>query len=200
MPNTSAKTTFKRHIFKNYFPFTKLIIDQGRVFSLPDLRDTIHQDDDVDLKNNEIKSFPIKEFGDSISFWDPERKDQSFAFSSSTEVQDVINFLQNIDAVKCAAIDIRKSLLDVNFELENSFCDAHQLKQSWKETKILHVPFQLFAALFNVSITTLMRSKLRSGIDDCSFNGREGECKENTAFSFDDQNKVPISKYVLSCQ
>ena len=69
------------------------------------------------------------------------QKDQSFAFSSSTEVQDVINFLQNIDAVKCAAIDIRKSLLDVNFELENSFCDAHQLKQSWKETKILHVPF-----------------------------------------------------------
>ena len=56
-------------------------------------------------------------------------------------MQDVINFLQNIDAVKSAAIDIRKSLLDVNFELENSFCDAHQLKQSWKEMKILHVPF-----------------------------------------------------------
>ena len=94
----------------------------------------INQDDDDDLKNNEIKGFLIEEYGDSIS----ERKNQTlFAFSSSIEVQDVINFLWNIDVVKTAAIEIRKSLRNVKFELENSFCDAHhQPKQSWKETKI----------------------------------------------------------------
>ena len=88
----------------------------------------INQKDDADLKSNEIKSLLIKNFSDSISFCDPERKNQSFAFSSSIEVQDVINFLRNIDVVKNATIEIKKLLLDINFGLKNSFCDAHQLK------------------------------------------------------------------------
>ena len=82
---TTPKT--KRGILKNYFSFIKLIIDQGRGFSLSDIRDMINQDDNADLRNNEIKGFLIDEFGDSISFCNPERKNQSLlAFSSSTEV------------------------------------------------------------------------------------------------------------------
>ena len=57
----------------------------------------INQAHDADLKNNgnEIKVFLIKEFGDFIPFCDPERKIQSlFDFSSSIEVQSVINSLQ----------------------------------------------------------------------------------------------------------
>ena len=65
----------------------------------------INQGDDTDLKNNEIKGFLIEEFGHSISFCDPERKNQwLFVFSSSVEVQDVID----IDAVKAVAIEVRK--------------------------------------------------------------------------------------------
>ena len=78
-PNTS-KT--KMDIFKNYFSFIKSIIDQGRGFSLSDIRGTINQDDDANLRNNEIKGFLIEEFGDFISIYDPERKNQPlFAFS-----------------------------------------------------------------------------------------------------------------------
>ena len=54
---TTSKT--KKDIFKNHFPFIK--------FSLPDIRDMINQNDDDDLKSNEIKSFLINKFGDSIS-------------------------------------------------------------------------------------------------------------------------------------
>ena len=54
---TTSKT--KKDIFKNHFPFIK--------FSLPDIRDMINQNDDADLKSNEIKSFLINKFGDSIS-------------------------------------------------------------------------------------------------------------------------------------
>ena len=172
IPPTSARATLKtkRDIFKNYFPFVKSIIDQGRGFSLSDIMEMINQEDDADLKNNEIRGFLIEEFADSISFCDPERKNQSlFAFSSLIEVQDVINSLRNIDVVKSAAIEIRKSLLDVNFGLENCFCDANQLKQSWNETKIPDVLLSFFATFFNVSSTKLMRSEITSGIDDCIF-------------------------------
>ena len=129
----------------------------------------INQDDDADLKHNKITSFLIKEFGNSILFGDAEIKNQSFSFSSPTKVQNIINSLQNIDVVKTAAIDIRKSLLEVNFWLENSFYDAHQLKQSWKEITILDALLYFFTALFNVSSTKLMRSKTASGINDCIF-------------------------------
>ena len=84
-------------------------------------------------------------------------------------MQDEINSLRYIDIVKTAAIEIRKSLPGVNFELENSFCDAHQLKQSWKETKIPDVLLSFFAALFNVCSTKLMRNEITSDIDDCIF-------------------------------
>ena len=57
----------------------------------------INQAHDANLKNNgnEIKVFLIEEFGDFIPFCDPERNIQSlFDFSSSIEVQNVINSLQ----------------------------------------------------------------------------------------------------------
>ena len=80
-----------------------------------------------------------------------------------------MNSLRNIDVVKTAAIEIRKSLLDVNNGHEISFCDANQLKEFRKETKILDFCLSFFAALFNVSSTKLMRSEIKSGIDDCIF-------------------------------
>ena len=160
----------KRDIFKHHAHFIKSIIDQGRGFSLADSRDMINQDNDADLKNNEIKGFLIEEFGDSISFCDPERKNLSlFAFSSSIEVKDVVNSLRNLDVVKSAAVEIRKSLLEVSFALDDSFCDAHQLKQSWKEKKIPEVLLTFFSALFNVSSTKLMRSEMTSDIDSDIF-------------------------------
>ena len=65
----------------------------------------INQDNNADLKNNEIKGSLIEEFGDSISLCDPERNNQSlFAFSSSIEVQDIMNSLRNTDVVKATAI------------------------------------------------------------------------------------------------
>ena len=89
--------------------------------------------------------FLIEEFEDFIPFCDPEKRIQSlFGFSLSTEVQDVINSLQTVDVVKTAAIEITKSLLDINFGIKNNFCDEHQLKHYWKETKIPDVLFSFF--------------------------------------------------------
>ena len=129
---------------------------------------------DADLKNNgkETKVFLIKEFEDFIPFCDPEKRILSlFGFSLSTEVQDVINSLQTVDVVKTAAIEITKSLLDINFGIENNFCDEHQLKHYCKETKVPDVFFSFFT-VFNVGSTKLIRSEITSGINDCLFEDR----------------------------
>ena len=70
----------------------------------------INQTDNPDLKNNEIKSLLIKLFGDSISYCDLQRKNQRFAFSSSVEMQEVINSMRNIDVVEATASEIKKNL------------------------------------------------------------------------------------------
>ena len=59
------------------------------------------------------------------------------AFSySSLDTNDVINTLCSLDGVKSAAQTIRDKLLNVDFGLEDKFCDAEELKLAWKTTKI----------------------------------------------------------------
>ena len=105
-------------------------------------------------------------FRDSISFCKLGRKNYSlFAFSSSMKVQYVLNSSENINVVMTTATEITKSLLNAYNGLENSFCDVHQLKQSWKEQN-----FQIFFSIisFLVTGTKLIKTKMTSGIfEDC---------------------------------
>ena len=112
---------------KQYFPFIKSIIDQGRGFSLSDIRTWSIKMTMLIWKNG-IKGFLIEKFGDLISFCDPERKNQSLFSFFINSLRCILSSILNIDVVKTAPIEIRKSLLDVNFGIENSFCDANQLK------------------------------------------------------------------------
>ena len=67
------------------------------------------------------------------------------AFSSSLlDITDVINTLCSLDGVKSAAQTIRDELLNVDFGLEDEFCDAEELKLPWKTTKISDVVSAFF--------------------------------------------------------
>ena len=152
--------------------------------AISDIRDMINQENASDLTNKEIKSFLIDELGDTISFCQPERKNQSqFVFSSSIDVNHVVNSLRNLNVIKEAAITIRKSLLEVNFGLDDSFCDAQQLKQSWRETKIPSSLVTFFSALFNISSTKLMKSETSPEIDNDVLDNPEDEDEDNTEIS-----------------
>ena len=81
------------------------------------------------------------------------------------KVQYVLNSSENINVVMTTATEITKSLLNAYNGLENSFCDVHQLKQSWKEQN-----FQIFFSIisFLVTGTKLIKTKMTSGIfEDC---------------------------------
>ena len=51
-----------------------------------------------------------------------------FVFPVTTEVQDVINSLLKINAVKTAGEVIKESLLEADYNLDDSFCDTQDLK------------------------------------------------------------------------
>ena len=114
----TTSTTNTSKLFKNYFPYIKSITDQGTGFSLPDIWNMINQDDNADLKNNEIKSFLIQEFSDPTSFCDRVGKNKSLSFSSSHEMQDMKNSSRNTDVVKTASIEIEHHYLMLALNLK----------------------------------------------------------------------------------
>ena len=55
-------------------------------------------------------------------------------FPSSLDIADVINRLCSLDGVKSAMQTIRGKLLNVDFGLQDKFCDAEELKLAWSTT------------------------------------------------------------------
>ena len=71
-------------------------------------------------------------------------------FSSSLDISGVINTLRPLDSVKVAAKVIRSKLFNVDFGLQDKFCDAEELKHSLRTTKIPDELLSFFAELFNI--------------------------------------------------
>ena len=157
----------KRDHFKPYIPLIKKIVDQGRGISLSEIRDMINSDIvDANLSNKEIKMFISEHFSDSITFCKSERENKSlFVFSSNVGIEDILNSLRSLDSIKSAALDIRRALLDVDFGLNDKFCDADELKDSWKNPQVLEVLLSFFATLFNIKKTSLAKYDFDSGSD-----------------------------------
>ena len=65
----------------------------------------------------------IEEFGYNIKFSESERKNESqFAWPDAAELEDVIHSLLN--AVKSATEIIKKSLLEVHYNVDATYSDA----------------------------------------------------------------------------
>ena len=65
----------------------------------------------------------VEEFGYNIKFSESERKNESqFAWPDAAELEDVIHSLLN--AVKSATEIIKKSLLEVHYNVDATYSDA----------------------------------------------------------------------------
>ena len=117
--------------------FIKEVILRGNGITFTEIRDKINTKEDIDIKNDKVKSFLVEFLGDSIQFCELDRKNQPLmVLSSSLDISDVINTLRALDSVKVQAKVIRSKLLNVDFGLQDKFCDAEELKHSWRTTKI----------------------------------------------------------------
>ena len=73
----NKEKTGKRFIFQNYIWFIDEIISRGNGITLSETRDVINTNEDIDIKNNEVKIFLEEFFGNSIQFCESGRKNQS---------------------------------------------------------------------------------------------------------------------------
>ena len=147
-----AINTTKRDVFNFHIDFIESIIDRGSGISLSEIRDMVNDKDDVNITNSEVKTFLISLMDNHIQFCPSTRSNESlFVFSSDVSLQDVVKILRSLDTTKEVANKIRKCLLKMDFGLNNSFCDAEELKHSWRNTAMPDELITFFSTLFNVN-------------------------------------------------
>ena len=78
--NQGTDRSTKCHIFQKYISFIRATIEWGNGISLSEIRDLINSNDDIVLKNNELKNFLEEEFNDKIQFCESDKKNQSSLF------------------------------------------------------------------------------------------------------------------------
>jgi hypothetical protein len=144
--------TTKRDVFKRHIDFVNNIIDQGSGISLSEIRDMVNDKDGINITNSEVKTFLISLMNNHIQFCPSTRLNESlYVFSSDVSIEDVVKILRSLDATKEVASKIRKCLLKMDFGLNDSFCDAEELKHSWKNTVMPDQLVTFFSTLFNVN-------------------------------------------------
>ena len=129
----------------------KAVLDKGGGISLSETQVMVNSEEDYNLLSESIKCFlKEEEFVHSIKFSESEQKYESqFVFPPATKVKDLLSTFCNINAVKSTAKVITESFLEVNYNLDVSFCDTQDFKQSWRETKVPGVLMTLSSALMN---------------------------------------------------
>ena len=96
-------------------------------------------------------------FGENIQFCSSERKNQSFfVFSSKISIKDILNKLRSLDTTKVVATKLQESLLSVDFNLNNKFCDVEELRESWQTTKMPDEWMAFMCELFNIRKSTIL--------------------------------------------
>ena len=180
-PKSKETVKGKGETFKTYVELITKILNQGRGIAISDVRDMTNNDNpETDMKKNELKAFLEEEFQTNIQFCLSDSKNKSqFVYSSSFSVNDAINKVRSLDCVKNAAEHIRKVLLNVEFRLEDRFCDAQELKNSYSNTQIPDVLLTFFTSLFNVNRTMLMKESLEED-EICLFDEDEEDYHENS--------------------
>ena len=109
------------------------------------------------ISNKEVKLYMVEHFQDKIKFQIPEQKNESLmVFAATLGVEDIIRRVRSQNIMKSAASMIRMSLLEVDFGLQDKFCDAEELSISWERSIIPEEIVTFFTTLFNVKQTNLL--------------------------------------------
>ena len=109
--------------------------------------------------NRDMKQLIISHYGHSVTISPNSRVNESdIIFSSDISAADIVIKLKNQDIMQEAGTQLRKVLKDVDFGLQDSFCDSTDLKSSWERTRIPGPLLTFLSALFKVPKYKLFQS------------------------------------------
>ncbi|KAH3726526.1 hypothetical protein DPMN_052393 [Dreissena polymorpha] len=109
--------------------------------------------------NRDMKQLIISQYGHSITKSPNSRVNESdIIFSSDISAADIVIKLNNQDIMQEAGSLLRKVLKDVDFGLQDGFCDITNLKYSWERTRMPGPSLKFLSVLFKVPKYKLFQS------------------------------------------
>ena len=162
------KVSVKRAAFEKKAEWLSELFSQGRGITLSEIRDMINDNSDCFITNKEVKLYLAGYFGDKVQYCPSNHKNEPLlVFSSSVSIHDVVKKIRSIDIMKEAGKSIRNVLKDIEFSLQDKFCDAEELKISWENATIPDELATFFSSLFNISRGKLMHKFDIDSVDEC---------------------------------
>lgn len=133
----------------------------NEIFSLQQVNDLIKTNYSFTVKNSNIKKHLIEYFGEDISFKYAKQKNKSQLFYYSKVKRDIEKSYNNNAVVECAEI-LKNSIKETDFKLEDSFCDAHDLTEAWKNLKIPQPFLEFLSKFFEVDQNEIVSQQIDS--------------------------------------
>ena len=163
--NPKQKLNIKKNLFIRALPHLKEMINKKVVYSIRELRDfTLSMKSEEEKLESEFRIRDMKqmmsdEFSDSITFIpNPRINESDIVFSSDITKAELAVKINNLDVMKKSGEQLRQSLLDVDFGLDDKFCDADDLKDAWENTIMPSELSTFFSSLFNIPKHKLFKS------------------------------------------
>lgn len=124
---------------------------QGEGYELSHIRDCMNthmlDSSSCSVTNKEVKVLLINHFGDSIGFSYPKQINKPImCFSRSITAETMAETIRSTDAVRMCAKMIRDSMREVDFDLQDMFCDANDLQKAWR-TMLIPAPLMYFLSI-----------------------------------------------------
>ena len=129
-------------------------LKSGKGYELSVIRDRLNSiEENSDFRNRDVKVFLMDQFGGKIDFTYPSAVNKSImVFSVPNNV--LADHIRSVDPVQVCASAMRKALNDYDFGLEDSFCDAQDLKHALSNMNIPEPVLRFFSHLYNFNPTT----------------------------------------------
>lgn len=152
----------KYDIFKNVMSEIGPFIEDGYGFTMTEIREMMMtKDETLELYNRDVKKYLIDFYGDKIQFCPSHKVNEpELCFSADITVEELAQKLRCQNVVRSAGEILRESLEKVNFNLDDSFCDGNELKDSWENTPIPDQLMTFFSALFGIKRSRLINNEM----------------------------------------
>ena len=152
--NKSVEKTMteKQLLWSNVIPDIENGLSEGAGYELSYVRDCMNKELGLDSKvtNKEIKILLVNHFGDKITFSRSNQATKSLMFfSKSVPIENIAETVRTSDPISQSADMIRQCLLDMNFDLQDRFCDSKDLEIAW-ENMVIPKPLLNFFSTFQL--------------------------------------------------
>ena len=160
--NPNVKEVLKKHVE----PLIKDMLAREYYLTISDIREYAQEQSPLtNLYNYQVKAYLTSEFSAEIKFAKPYQNNKAtIVYPSQISSEQLVARIQNFNRAKQVGELIRKKLLEVDFGLEDKFCDSADLKDAWENTRMPETLIEFFSGLLNVSKSDLINTSDDFGI------------------------------------